>query len=201
MGFFNQLGAKAMNVRGTSKTKIWEASEIKELNTQINGLKKEQKEVYEKIGMQYAEICSRDCDPSLEPLMKKLGEINQQIQSLSELVTQLRGLRTCPECGAQVGWEDVFCCSCGTSLPEVDLLPEGYVRCSACGGLSQSGTKFCTKCGSLLEACESREYADVELPPLSSPETCDDEEPEKPEKAEKEKIHHQESLRNKETKC
>lgn len=51
----------------------------------------------------------------------------------------VRDAIACPGCGAGNLLSNRFCPQCGTSLTPA--------QCAQCGGILQSGTKFCGQCG------------------------------------------------------
>ena len=53
-------------------------------------------------------------------------------------------LKSCPNCGAQVGADDKFCISCGAKFEE-------NLKCPNCGASVGEGDKFCTNCGNEIK--------------------------------------------------
>ena len=53
-------------------------------------------------------------------------------------------LKNCPNCGAQVGFNDKFCINCGAKF-------EKELKCSKCGALIGADDLFCTNCGNKLK--------------------------------------------------
>jgi len=52
--------------------------------------------------------------------------------------------RTCNECGAPLGEDDLYCGSCGRKL---DIQP----KCPECGAMTKRDDRFCRSCGSRLD--------------------------------------------------
>ncbi len=62
------------------------------------------------------------------------------------------GDRECPNCGRAAAADDLFCASCGASLPAPyrAATPEPERTCPACGRTVEPNDRFCASCGSPL---------------------------------------------------
>jgi DNA-directed RNA polymerase subunit RPC12/RpoP len=52
----------------------------------------------------------------------------------------------CPTCGQAYEAGDLFCVSCGGTLPQAQAAADGPA-CPACGATIRKGDRFCAKCG------------------------------------------------------
>lgn len=66
--------------------------------------------------------------------------------------------RTCPNCGAVVKEDAVFCPQCGASIGKIPATPEQppvpVNVCPHCGAPLRPDAKFCPECGSVIEAVQ-----------------------------------------------
>lgn len=57
-------------------------------------------------------------------------------------------MKKCPNCGALVNEEHLFCTKCGNKFPQGNVCPH-------CGALVKDGDLFCRNCGKKLEEMKS----------------------------------------------
>ena len=63
-------------------------------------------------------------------------------------ILDIKGVVSCPRCGAEVAVGSAFCSACGSSIAGVSTPEqEGMVHCEHCGALLKKGVRFCTQCG------------------------------------------------------
>jgi len=104
---------------------------------------------------------------------EKYGEIQKTeagIQALKNQMDTIKGVKTCPKCGASVDRDAGFCPKCGVQMdaipsaaaaaapdtppaipaPAIPALKRETVICRNCQSENEPGSKFCLTCGRLL---------------------------------------------------
>lgn len=103
---------------GRVAKKSGEMLETSKLTLAISGANSDIRDLYEKIGKMIYEgykdnaVSSEDVTAHCEVIDAKFAEILMLRQSLNEL----KCLRTCPICNAEVSKESTFCAKCGEKL-------------------------------------------------------------------------------------
>ncbi|MCL2671343.1 MAG: zinc ribbon domain-containing protein [Clostridiales bacterium] len=143
MPFFDELGQKTKN-----------ATETVKLNNQISGGEKKVRALTEELGKACFELYKDAPPPELAALIAKIQEEQRMIDEYTEQVKRLKGIASCPRCGADVRIDAAFCNGCGNpmqSAPAPTPTPtpeeERPAFCSQCGAALAGGTAFCSACG------------------------------------------------------
>ena len=66
-------------------------------------------------------------------------------------------MKKCPNCGAQIDDNSLFCAECGKQIPQGNV-------CSNCGALVNDGDTFCQNCGSKVERGDGQQTSSVTAP-------------------------------------
>ena len=77
-----------------------------------------------------------------------IREAYAQIAQYQAQIRQIKGIRICPQCGAEVGPDSAFCGGCGAKMEP----PEGHEGrvCPKCGSPAGEDSQFCAVCGTRL---------------------------------------------------
>lgn len=155
MDFFNKLGGSIQNVGKEVSKKTKDLGGTLSLNSQIKENEARLVRIYQAIGENY-------CSSYAEEARSRYGEEFSQIDAIREAIENdkvqlrvLKGLKLCPNCGAEVENAALHCPMCGTELevpvvadtPAQDAKPSPAF-CPNCGSPLNPGTNFCGKCGS-----------------------------------------------------
>jgi hypothetical protein len=99
---------------------------------------------------------------------KEITDVESKITDIKNQLDMAKGLKSCPKCGKSIDKNADFCPKCGLRLegspPPADelLAKEALERaeeesrapkmriCAACRAENEPGTKFCLKCGRML---------------------------------------------------
>ena len=151
MAFFDQLGQKLTQTSQDAVKKTKDMAEVVRLNSAIADEGKKIEAAYREIGRLYFEHLSDSGDPILQPSIAEIKRALAAIQEMKDTISGLKGVRSCPSCGAELPIDAVFCTSCGVKMPEppVSPPPAGPV-CPACGAPAAEDMIFCTNCGTKL---------------------------------------------------
>lgn len=137
------IGAKAKVIRESSK-----------LNSMVIEEEKKLANYYQNIGQIYADIHKTDYEPQFAELMELINEARRNLVTYKRHAEELKQVRYCETCGAQIMGDSQFCSSCGSRVgmnvitsPNTfnDTMPK--LQCQACGAILDADSKFCERCG------------------------------------------------------
>ena len=148
MAFFDNLGRKMSEAGQKVIQKTGEMSDTSRLNAQISDEEKKINAAYLQIGKLYASVHRNDPEPDFAALVESVGQSEQTIRACREQIQKIRGVRSCPNCGAEVSVGSAFCATCGSPMPAEKPSVSGDVLvCASCGTVLEAGMRFCTNCG------------------------------------------------------
>jgi len=159
MDFFNRIGKTISSttqnvVRGTK-----DLTDIARLNSLISDEQKQIQGLYTQLGKLYYESSQsgKDNHEALSKLCHAIASAYDRIDKYNEEIHQIKGIRKCSNCGAEVPVSSVFCGACGTKVEEKpedsepQPQPEPKRFCTNCGTELSDGLLFCTTCGQKVE--------------------------------------------------
>lgn len=162
MAFFENLGKKVGEAAQAAAKKSSELVEITKLNASIGTETDKIQKLYNQIGKlvyeKYAE--TGEADENVVAECAEIAEHELNIKELRKKVAEVKGLRQCAGCGAEMERNQVFCSKCGAKneLPSPAVSEEAPPAqqpatsfCPSCGSPLESGAVFCTNCGSKVE--------------------------------------------------
>ena len=149
LDFLNGIGKKLTQVgqEAATQTKIF--TETAKINGIISDEEKQINNLYLQIGKSYFEANKDNPTAEYGELMTGIKDALVRVDKYKEQIRNVKGVRTCSNCGAEVANNAVFCNSCGTQLPvaaPVETAQTGST-CPQCGAATVSGATFCTSCG------------------------------------------------------
>lgn len=145
MGVGAKFSQKASGVSGAVTLTMKIREEEKNLDNSIAELGRIMVE-------QHPEEAQRLCPD----LFYSIQELAKQIDKDKKDAAICRGMKICPNCGAEQEQDVLHCSVCGMSMEEA----EAYLAqnqnisslCRACGASIPEGSLFCSKCGARVEA-------------------------------------------------
>lgn len=155
MAFFDQLGQKLTQTSQGAVKKTRDMAEVVRLNSAISEETKRIEAAYREIGRLYCEHCASQNDPVFQTAVAEVQLAETSIREMRDTISRLKGILTCPGCGAELSAGSVFCPNCGAKQPEppappVEPVEESAIVCPNCGTEMPMGVSFCTNCGSRL---------------------------------------------------
>ena len=149
MAVFENLGKKVSQMSQGALKKTQQLADVTTLKSKIEDEKKSIASFYTQIGMHYYETyAASPQDGELARLCQSLTEANERIEQYTKEIADIRGVRRCPNCGAEVPRAAAFCPECGTKAEPLEQPAEAQHKvCEFCGAQLEADAKFCPGCG------------------------------------------------------
>jgi uncharacterized protein YpuA (DUF1002 family) len=159
MAFLENLGKKIGETAQAAAKKSSEIVEVTKLNSNINSEEDKIQKLFTQIGKTVYEnfkqtgntvdFAAEDC--------QQIAAHEENIKALREKIAEVKGIKSCINCGAEMERTQLFCSKCGTKndipqaaaetqAPEQPAAP----ACPSCGTVLTPGSAFCTNCGTKL---------------------------------------------------
>lgn len=148
MSFFDEIGKKLSHTGQMAVQKTKEMADVAKLNSNISDEEKKINNAYYQIGQLYVDLHSDDFEPDFEVLITQLKEAQNNVESLKKQIQDIKGVKRCTTCGAEIPNNATFCSSCGTAVAQQKTVDAAnLIKCTSCGKMIEKGMKFCTFCG------------------------------------------------------
>ena len=155
MAFFDDMSKKLTMAGQSAVQKTKDLAEITRLNGMISEEERRLESTYSNLGKVYFSLHSEDCEDDFKAMVADVKECEIKIEQYRQMIKDIKGVRTCENCGGDVPSGAAFCSCCGT--PVAKKIPEDMVQCPKCGQLVSHEAKFCTGCGISLMTTPSAE--------------------------------------------
>lgn len=130
------------------------AKDLTDTARQNSLIVEEQKQIanlYAQIGKLYYETFAHDPEIPIGKLCIAVDAANERIAKYQEEIRQIKGMKSCPNCNANIPLDSTFCGLCGSRIEVVaEPTPAKEVTakfCNECGAELTAGSVFCTSCG------------------------------------------------------
>ncbi|MDD5603111.1 MAG: zinc ribbon domain-containing protein [Eubacteriales bacterium] len=154
MAFFDNLSKKVADTARTAAKKSGDLIEIAKINSNINSEEDKIEKVYLEMGKVIYSAYQKG-DESAAKFAAQCEQIKNLEASVAELrrrIQDVKGVKNCTVCGAELEMDVMFCSKCGSKqepvAPKEDTA--GMKACPACGALVAEGNAFCNKCGAKM---------------------------------------------------
>lgn len=116
--FFEEMGRAVADAFEDVGKKTGEIVEVQKLKGKAYSLRKETEVLYTQLGRQVFQKYeqSEPIDPELVDLCDDIMVCKNRWKELEEEISQIKGVRSCSNCGASVEKSDVFCKHCGAPM-------------------------------------------------------------------------------------
>ena len=149
MAFFDEIGKKLSQTGQMAVQKTKEMADIAKLNSNISDEEKKISNAYFQIGQLYVSLHNDDFESDFEMLIAQLKESQNSVEVLKKQIQDVKGVKRCTTCGAEIPNNATFCSSCGTAVVQQKFVDAAnLIKCVNCGKMIEKGMKFCTFCGS-----------------------------------------------------
>ena len=149
---FENFSKKVVGMGNSIKRSTQTFSETVSLNARIDEYKKELGNCFSQLGQNYYEKNKMNVPAEYQGVFERITQLNQMIVQCQEQIKIIKGVRQCPNCGADVAGNVMFCGNCGYSMPPVNQAPANGPVCTNCGAPLEADAMFCTNCGAKVQA-------------------------------------------------
>ena len=148
MPIFNEIGKKISKISQDAVKGTKDFADITTLNNKIAEEQKLLNSFYMQIGKKYYELYSdsAEADNNFYPICVSITECMTKITDFRAEIQEIKGIKKCLACGAEVASSTTFCGICGKDTREMPGSAEQF-RCPSCGKELMSDAAFCTDCG------------------------------------------------------
>ena len=148
MAFFDEIGKKLSQTGQMAVQKTREMADVAKLNSNISDEEKKINNAYYQIGQMYVDLHNDDFEPDFEVLITQLKESQNNVENLKKQIQDIKGVKRCTTCGAEIPNNSTFCSSCGSAVTQQKSVDAAnLIKCTNCGKMIEKGMKFCTFCG------------------------------------------------------
>ena len=157
MDFFDNLRDKLATTGKDVSDKEKEAAAVAKLKTQISLEEGKLKGLYADLGRAFYE---NPQDENIEAYKDSITAIKEVLAGYESELADVKGLKTCSNCGARMAKEVLFCSKCGAKneVPEplkeedeaAEAVPEAK-KCPVCEAEVSEDMAFCEVCGTKLD--------------------------------------------------
>ena len=184
MAFFDEMDRKLSQFGQSVSNKSREVSEGMRLSSAIKAEEEKQNNLYREVGKYYFENCAANAEGQLKVLCDQIVASMELTSQYKQQQNVLKGMVSCPNCGAQISANSGFCNVCGSKIEkQVSPAPQpgaGKI-CPKCQKTVEADALFCTFCGNQFEAQPAAPaYEEPEAPSYEEPATPANEEPAAP---------------------
>ncbi len=184
MAFFDEMDRKLSQFGQSVSNKSREVSEGMRLSSAIKAEEEKQNNLYREVGKYYFENCAANAEGQLKVLCDQIVASMELTSQYKQQQNVLKGMVSCPNCGAQIPANSGFCNACGSKIEkQVSPAPQpgaGKI-CPKCQKTVEADALFCTFCGNQFEAQPAAPaYEEPAAPAYEEPATPAYEEPAAP---------------------
>ena len=155
MAFFDEMDRKLSQFGQSVSNKSREVSEGMRLSSAIKAEEEKQNNLYREVGKYYFENCAVNAEGQLKVLCDQIVASMELTSQYKQQQNVLKGMISCPNCGAQIPANSGFCNACGSKIEkQVPPAPQpgaGKI-CPKCQKTVEADALFGTVCGNQLEA-------------------------------------------------
>lgn len=157
MAFFENIGKKIGETAQAAAKKSGDLVEVTKLNMSINSEEDKMEKLYAQLGkLVYSDFNEGiGLDARYMEICNTVMTHEQNIAAIRQKIQEIKNIKLCSNCGAELERNVAFCPSCGAQQvipsPAPQAAPQGPV-CSSCGALLTPGSVFCTNCGTKQSA-------------------------------------------------
>jgi ribosomal protein L40E len=161
MSVFDNLTRRVSDTAKAAAKKSSELVEVTKLNMNIGSEEDKIEKLYGKIGKMIYERygAEEEVDDELRELCDKISAHMAGIGDMREKILELKKVKKCPNCNAEIEIAMAFCPRCGTKqeIPQPkeetsEADEEAIVQktCPDCGAKNSADASFCNECGAKL---------------------------------------------------
>lgn len=170
MSILDDMEQKVTNFINAGTDKARDVSETMRITNEIREEEKKQEQLYKNLGYFYYKSCFENAEGEAKKLCLEIRESQNKIAMNREQLKIIKGIVKCPNCGAEVSNQSMFCNVCGGQL--VQKKEKTNNLCSNCGAKIEEGYLFCTSCGSKVSDMKKKEQNVLECSDIERCPNC-----------------------------
>ncbi len=118
MEFFDNAVSKAKEAFDVARKKTGEVVNTEKQKFDVSSLKSKREKDFSALGKIYFELIkdSDELDTEVKELVDAVKEKNEKIDALNVEILNAKNKRICPNCGANIDVNSVYCNTCGVKL-------------------------------------------------------------------------------------
>lgn len=124
MAFFEDLGKVLAETGQSVVSKTKDLTELTKLNAKISDLQRKNDQLYKTIGKLYMEHYGDHPEDVFKGAVSSIKEHQKWITGYKEDIKQLKGIKKCSSCGADVSGNSQFCSKCGAKVEDTDVVAD-----------------------------------------------------------------------------
>jgi len=161
MAFLENIGKKVSEAAQAAAKKSSELVEVTKLNSSIGSEEDKIRKLYEQIGKNVYQKFTAGEEIYLEAndACLEIQTREATIKGLKQKILEVKNIRICEQCGAELDRATAFCSKCGTKqepLKSPEQAEDNAEKqsssgfCGSCGSAVDAGTAFCSNCGARI---------------------------------------------------
>lgn len=155
MAFLDKLSKTVTEASQKTIAKTKELADTSRLNSMISDEEKIINNQYFQIGKLYVAVHQDNYEEDFAGMINTILESEAKIKDYKKQIQEIKGVRRCEKCGAEVPNGLAFCSACGAVMPKIQSsVSADIIKCENCGAEVRKGMRFCTSCGKPME-CRS----------------------------------------------
>lgn len=155
MSMFENITKKVTETAKAAAKKSGDIVEVTKLNVAIGAEEDKIEKGYIDIGRIIYEAFDGGAvfDASVTECCEKISEYRKNIEEMKQKILELKKVKNCPGCKAELEVDTAYCPKCGTKqeIPQVVVEEPEEKVCSACETVNSLQAAFCSKCGNKLD--------------------------------------------------
>lgn len=124
MAFLGDLGKAIAGAGQTAVNKTKDLTEITRLSAKVSDLQRKNDQLYATIGKLYMEHYGDDPEDMFKGAVASIKENQKRIISYKEDIKQIKGIKKCVSCDADVPSGSQFCPKCGAKVEDDDVVAD-----------------------------------------------------------------------------
>lgn len=124
MAFFDDLGKVLAETGHTVVNKTKDLTEITRLSAKVTDLQRKNEQLYKTIGKLYVEHYGDTPEDVFKGAVFSIKENQKKITGYKDDIKQLKGIKKCSSCGADVSGSSQFCSKCGAKVEDADVVAD-----------------------------------------------------------------------------
>lgn len=155
MSVLENLTKKVAETAKAAAKKSGDIVEVTKLSVSISTEEDKVEKEYANIGKIVYQSLENDTDveEAVKECCERIKNYLKNIEGIKQKIQELKNVKTCANCKAELDMEVAYCPKCGTKqeIPQAPVEVPNEKTCTACGATAELDVAFCSKCGNKFE--------------------------------------------------